>query len=120
MSSLSNDSQLASKRIDLVFSRFAAFYGHVWRSQFKSEGFLVFAKGEWAEGLRSFSEDVIQKAVISCRDFYEMPPTLPQVVRCCREQKRRMDVYVADDVLQPAKPEVISFQLNRCKDILNK
>ncbi len=107
MSSLSNDSQLASKRIDLVFSRFAAFYGHVWRSQFKSEGFLVFAKGEWAEGLRSFSEDVIQKAVISCRDFYEMPPTLPQVVRCCREQKRRMDVYVADDVLQPAKREVI-------------
>ena len=103
-----------------MFSRFAAFYGHVWRSQFKSEGFLEFAKGEWTEGLRRFTDEVLDKVIIDCRDFYEMPPTLPQVIKSCRDQKRRTDVYVADDSLRPAKPEVILFQLKRCQDILNK
>lgn len=39
------------KRIDRLFLRFAAMYGQVWRSQFKSDEFLVFVKGEWQQGL---------------------------------------------------------------------
>ncbi len=33
MSFTSSDANSQSKRIDLMFSRFAAFYGHLWRSQ---------------------------------------------------------------------------------------
>ena len=39
------------KRIDLLFSKFAAFYGHIWRSQFKDEVFFKFAKKEWVDAL---------------------------------------------------------------------
>ncbi|TIE36073.1 Vir protein, partial [Legionella pneumophila] len=55
MSSSSKDTFKAERRIDLLFSKFAAFYGHVWRSQFKDEVFLKFAKKEWQEALSDFT-----------------------------------------------------------------
>ena len=109
-----------SKRMDLVFSRFAAFYGHVWRSQFKSEGFLEFAKKEWHEGLSPFSDEVLNKAVLHYRDFCEMPPTLPQLISECRRIRKRLVFYVANRDSVPAKAEVVTLYLNQCKDILIK
>ena len=47
----------------------------VWRSQFKNEGFLTFAKKEWLEALIQFNDEVLNKAIIFCRDNCEMPPT---------------------------------------------
>ena len=120
MSSTSSDANSQSKRIDLMFSRFAAFYGHIWRSQFKNEGFFEFAKKEWDEGLRQFSDEALHKAAINCRDFCEMPPTLPQVIGYCRQFQRRNDFYVANHVKAPRKLEVMTSQLKQCKDILNK
>lgn len=106
--------------MDLVFSRFAAFYGHVWRSQFKSEGFLEFAKKEWLEGLSQFSDEVLNKAVINCRDFCEMPPTLPQIIIECRKIRKRCVFFVANRDSVPAKSEVVTLYLNQCKNILIK
>ncbi|MDP3704614.1 MAG: Vir protein [Legionellaceae bacterium] len=101
-----------------MFSRFAAFYGHVWRSQFKHEEFLAFAKKEWQEGLCRFSDDVLEQAIITCRDFCEMPPTLPQVITHCRQIKKRNAFYVAGNDYTPAKPEIIQQYLRQCKDML--
>lgn len=119
-SSNSNDANSQNKRIDLMFSRFAAFYGHVWRSQFKHEDFLEFAKKEWRDGLGQFSNEILNKAIINCRDYCEMPPTLPQVISYCRQAKKHDEFYVACNDSTSAKPEVVIHHLQQCKDILIK
>ena len=120
MSSRSSAASKHSKRIDMLFSRFAAFYGHVWRSQFKSEWTLDFTKKEWDEGLNAFSDEVVNKAAVHCRDFYEMPPTLPQVIILCRQIKKRNEFYMANTDHKPANATIVNLHLNRCKAILIK
>jgi len=103
-----------------MFSRFAAFYGHIWRSQFKNEGFLEFAKKEWQEGLSQFSDEVVNTTVVNCRDFYEMPPTLPQVINSCRQIRKRNDFYVAGRQFTRAKPEVVTSNVKQCNEMLTQ
>ncbi|HAT2150923.1 TPA: Vir protein [Legionella pneumophila] len=119
-SSISREVNPKSKLIETLFSKFAAFYGHIWRSQFKSEGFLEYAKKEWQDGLNRFSENTINKAIIQCRDFYELPPSLPQMIACCREIKKRTQFYVVKKNHVPAKQEVVVTHLNKCKEILTR
>ena len=106
--------------MDLIFTKFAAFYGHVWRSQFKEEGFLVFAKKEWIEGLNQFSDEVVTKAVINCRDLCEMPPTLPQVIAFCRQIKKRDNFYIAKNDNVPVNEPLMAEFLDQCKKLLTK
>ena len=73
MSSTCNATDSNKKRIETLFTRFAVFYGHVWRSQFKSEGFLEFAKKEWLEGLNPFSDDILNQAILECRSCQSLP-----------------------------------------------
>lgn len=120
MSSSSNDKSKAERGIDLLFSKFAAFYGHVWRSQFKDEVFLKFAKKEWLEALGEFSEGVLTKAIVNCRDFYELPPTLPQMLQCCRQIKKQISFHVVKENYIPAKKEVVMSCLRQCKEFLNQ
>ncbi|AUH73987.1 Vir protein [Legionella sainthelensi] len=103
-----------------MFSKFAAFYGHLWRSQFKSEGFLEFAKREWQEGLSGFNEHIINKAIMQCREYYELPPSLPQMIACCRAIKKRNNFYVVEKEHIQAKQEIVLAQLTKCKEILNQ
>ncbi len=103
-----------------MFTRFAVFYGHVWRSQFKSDGFLGFAKKEWLEGLKPFNDDTLNQAILECRDFCEMPPTLPQMIRCCRGIKKRTTFYVVSKAIIPARAEVVEASLKKCREILFK
>ncbi len=63
----------------------AAIYGHVWKSLFREAEFLMLAKEEWGETLAGFEAETIVKAVQLCRNRFEMPPTLPQFVRLCRQ-----------------------------------
>jgi len=116
----SSDVNSQSKRIDLMFSRFATFYGHIWRSQFKNEGFLEFAKKEWQEGLSQFSDGVVNTAVVNCRDFYEMPPTLPQVINSCRQNRKRNDFYVAGRQFTRAKAEIVTSNVKQCNEMLTQ
>lgn len=119
MSSPSNgEIRSDSKRIDMLFSKFAAFYGHIWRSQFKDEGFLGFAKNEWREGLHEFSDDVLIKAIRTCSEFYLMPPTLAQMVLCCQKIKKCSMPLWEPTTYVPASREVAEFNLQQCKDIL--
>ena len=119
-SSNSNDTKSESKRIDVLFSKFAAFYGHIWRSQFKDEGFLGFSKKEWADALSGFNDDVLTKAILNCRDFYELPPTLPQLIGCCRQINRQSTFYVKQSGYVPASQEVVEFNVKKCKEMLGK
>jgi hypothetical protein len=116
----SKDVDKADKRIDFLFSKFAAFYGHVWRSQFKDEAFLNFAKKEWREALGEFSEAVLAKAVLNCRDFYELPPTLAQVLQCCWQIKKQTSFYTVEKIQVTANKALVESCLQKCKDILAK
>ncbi len=113
-----SDTNKADKRIDLLFSRFAAFYGHVWRSQFKDEAFLRFAKKEWFDALKDFADKVIIQAILTCRETWDMPPTLPQVVQVCRDIKNRETFYVVKQTAQPANKALVMSCLQRCREIL--
>lgn len=110
----------ASRRIELMFSKFAAFYGHIWRSQFKDEGFFSFAKKEWQVALDEFSDEILTKAILNCREFYELPPTLPQMVMCCRQIKKQNSFFVEEKDYVPVSKEVVAFYVNKCKEMLAK
>lgn len=118
-SSACNATDNNKKRIEKLFTRFAVFYGHLWRSQFKSDGFLEFAKKEWLDGLTKFSDEILNQAIVECRDFYEMPPTLPQLIGICRGIKKRNNVYVEDKNFVAASDEVVEANIKQCKAFLN-
>lgn len=120
MSSNSKTTFKAERRIDMLFSKFAAFYGHVWRSQFKDEAFLNFAKKEWQQALEQFSNAVLDKAILHCRDNYELPPTLAQVFQYCKGLKKRDDFYVRAAPFVRADSKVANFNLTQCKKFLSK
>jgi hypothetical protein len=119
-SSTCNTTDSNKKRIENLFTRFAVFYGHLWRSQFKSDGFLEFAKNEWLEGVSRFSDDTLNQAIIECRDYCEMPPTLPQMIGFCRAIKKRNAFYITPEEYQPASKEVVEENIRRCKAYLFK
>ncbi|HAT8326753.1 TPA: Vir protein [Legionella pneumophila] len=105
------------KRIDLLFSKFAAFYGHIWRSQFKDDVFLKFAKKEWQEGLEQFGDGVLNEAIVLCRTFYELPPTLPQMIHLCREIRKRKNFRIKLEHVR-ARETVVASHIKQCKELL--
>jgi hypothetical protein len=119
-SSTCNATDSRKKCIENLFTRFAVFYGHLWRSQFKSDGFLEFAKKEWLEGLNQFSDEILNQVIIDCRDHCEMPPTLPQMIGFCRDIKRRNSFDIAPEKHQPASKEVVEENIRQCKAYLFK
>lgn len=119
-SSTCNGTDNSKKRIEQLFTRFAVFYGHLWRSQFKNDGFLEFAKNEWSEGLGHFSDEVLNQAILMCRDHCEMPPSLPHIIGLCRDIKKRNAFYVAGKQYQPASKEVVEKNIKLCKAYLFK
>ncbi|MCZ4806709.1 Vir protein [Legionella pneumophila] len=119
-SSTCNATDSRKKCIENLFTRFAVFYGHLWRSQFKSDGFLEFAKKEWLKGLSQFSDEILNQVIIDCRDHCEMPPTLPQLIGFCRDIKKRNTFYVRPEKYQPASKEVVEENIRQCKAYLFK
>ncbi|HAU0201938.1 TPA: Vir protein [Legionella pneumophila] len=107
------------KRIDRLFLRFAAMYGQVWRSQFKSDEFLVFVKGEWQQGLFTYADNILDLAIDLCRKNKELPPTLPQFIDFCKNCSKRSSFFVPDEAPKNNNPEVAKTQLLKMKHILN-
>jgi len=107
---MSSACNVTDKRIENLFTRFAVFYGNLWRSQFKSDGFLEFAKKEWSEGLGQFSDEILNQAILACRDHCQMPPSLSQMIGFCRDIKQRNTFYVAGEAHQPASKAVVEYQ----------
>ena len=111
------DSERLTKRIDKLFLKMAAMYGHVWRSLYKSDAFLAFTKTEWSKGLMRFDDKTVDKALLSCLSNWELPPTLPQFVDCCKAYTKRM--MYEKDVIKPCTPAVAEANLNQIKNFLN-
>ena len=80
---------------------------------------MKFAKKEWSLGLKNFDDATIKNAITNCRDFYEMPPTLPQVIRVCRDIKKRQEFSTAKKEVEPINRTLAATQLKNCKSILN-
>ena len=78
---------LAALRIDRLFLRMAAIYGHLWKGLYREKQFISFAQKEWASALREFSDEIIFQAVTLSRQRFEMPPTLPQFIQLCYQSK---------------------------------
>lgn len=73
---------------------------------------MEFAKLKWQEGLKPFSDEILQQAIVSCRDFYEMPSTLPQFIRACRDVKKRLTTFTPPES-KPSNPEVAKRYLQQ-------
>ena len=102
------------KRIDNLFLKFSAFYGYIWRNHFKNTDFLAFSKNQWLEGLKPYSDEVLAKAILHCRDHLEYPPTLPQLIGLCRKEIKRNEWFKAEEI-DVAKPEVQKHHMGSIK-----
>ena len=119
--SISTNTQKISARINVLFLKFAAFYGQVWKSLFKHGDFLTFTKIEWDKGLNRFDNQVLIEAIERCRDgrdHKDFPPTLPQFIDLCRSIARK-DQYLPKDEEQEnfkqASPEFVAECLAKIK-----
>lgn len=100
--------------------RFAAIYGHIWKSLYKNTEFLNLTKKEWKEALSNFEDKIIEEAICYCREMREYPPTLPQFIDHCKVFERsKVKTFVPEYVLEkkPLTPEQIEAQKERMKTI---
>ncbi len=67
-----------------------------------------------------FSDDVFDQAILSCREFYELPPTLPQMILCCKQIKRRVIHSEKPIEHVPSNREWVALHLNRCREMLGQ
>lgn len=100
-----------------MFLKFAAFYGYVWRNQFKSEDFLAFGKKEWLAGLKPFEDEILNKMTLHCRDHLEFPPTLPQLINLCRKEIKGAAFFKAENI-EVSLPEVQQRYIGKIKKVL--
>ena len=119
-SSTSVDTETQKKRIDRLFLRFAAMYGHVWRSLYKSDDFLAFTKSEWLKGLKKFGDSIFESALQYSLKHWEYPPTLPQFTECCRAYSKQGQYDKPCTIYKPSSPEVAHAHLSKIKTILNQ
>lgn len=115
MSSNSQDIEKTRKRVDRLFLSFSAFYGQLWRSQFKSEEFLEFMKNEWVQALQHTEEGIIKQATTYCRDNKEFPPTLPSFIDLCKTAKKKHSFVRAQKI--EGKKEQSEVALKHLRDI---
>lgn len=109
-----------AKCIKKLFTRFAAIYGHIWKSQFKSDAFMDFAKKEWMDALGAFSDATVTSAIDECREYHDMPPTLPQFIRCCRAIVKRQFVRVEEKPFTRTRAEIAEPNLRKMKIITGR
>ena len=117
MSSNSALTERHKKRIDNLFLKLAAMYGHVWKSLYKSGEFLAFTKLEWLNALARFDDDIITKALLHSQNHWEYPPTLPQFIECCKTHSNR--IFVLERHNTDRNIPVAHEALNKIRTILN-
>jgi hypothetical protein len=113
------DTEKQMKRIHNLFLRLAAMYGHVWRSLYKSEGFLTFTKNEWLEGLKKFEDKILDSALQYCLQKLEYPPTLPQFIECCKTHSKQGQYEKPITETKGATPRIARMELNNMRAMLN-
>ena len=119
MSSTSTNLESHDKRIDTLFMRLGAIYGHIWWSNYQNERALAFAQKEWSEALQRFDNRTIKESLLKFREQKSFPPTLPQFVESCKDlNKRREPSSLKKEPIRPGSVEVAKKHLNTMLQIL--
>ncbi len=71
-------------RINQLFMRFSAIWGHKFTSPFPTAEAIEVAKAEWLDALRPLSDEQVMAGIEQCRSRCEWPPSLPEFIRHCR------------------------------------
>lgn len=118
---LSNSVSIArhQKRVDRLFLRFSAMYGHVWRSIYKTDEFLDYSKKAWLEGLMGFEDKSLEHALQLCLQRCPFPPTLPYFIECCKAYHKPDVFFQSKEEPQKANPAVAHMHLEKIKTMLN-
>jgi hypothetical protein len=112
--------EINDKRIDTLFSRLGAIYGHIWWSNFQNERGLAGAKKEWFEALLRFDNQIIKEALLMLREQKGYSPTLPQFIESCKAiQSRRIRRPISQDSNKPSSREVAEMHLKAMLNQLN-
>lgn len=121
MLSASPPTETNSKRIDRLFLKFSVFYGQVWRSQFKNEEFLAFAKKEWARVLVGVSDAHFEQAIKNYCAEKEYPPSLTQFMDFCKTLQKREELLTKRPKIESvSKPEIALYHLKQIKQLLQR
>jgi len=80
---------------------------------------MDFAKKEWMDALGTFSDATVTGAIDECREFHDMPPTLPQFIRCCKSIVKRQFIRVEEKPFIPARSEVVKLHIKKLRESLN-
>lgn len=107
-----------NKRIDQLFLRLTAIYGHLWRSLYKNDEFLAYTKREWRSGLEKFDGVVIGKALLYCRQHESYPPSLPLFIELCSSNMRRNNYFKREKKLKGDR-SIAHQYLKQMRHILN-
>lgn len=111
----------ANARIDRLFVKFSAIYGHIWQSQFKQADFLNIAKKIWSETLAEISDENIDLALKACTKRHEMPPTLPMFYQLCRSYQPKIKVAeVVKKECKPANEKNVETHLKKLREIVSQ
>ena len=89
------------QRIDTLFIRLGAIYGHVWWSSYSNERVLEVAKKEWSDGLKRFDNNTLRETLLKCREHFSYPPTLQQFIESCKAIIKRNELTQP----QPKEPK---------------
>ena len=106
-------------RINRLFLRFSAMYGHVWRSIYKTDEFLEYTKKAWLEGLKDFEDKNIEHALHICLKTCLFPPTFPQFIENCKAYHKPEVIVHAKEPRQRANPVVVMNELEKIRVMLN-
>ncbi|KTC66350.1 Legionella vir region protein (plasmid) [Legionella adelaidensis] len=121
MSSSSTSIEANEKRIDTLFTRFAAIYGQLWLTAYQNQKVLEFAKKEWSESLLGFDNSILKEALVRTKKDCMFPPALPLFVDYCQSIKSRRTPNIFLSVPHtPAKPEVVKYNIDKMKESLTK
>lgn len=103
-----------------LFLKFAASYGHTWRSLYKSDTCLQFTKQEWSKRLSTFDDITLDAAFDQCMDVCMYPPTLPHFIEQCKSiKKRALENQPKPEIPQPSSLEVAETYLQKIRSLLN-
>ncbi|MGQ3887835.1 Vir protein [Legionella sp. CNM-1927-20] len=121
MSSPSTATDDQDKRIDALFARLGAIYGHIWWSNFKSEKSLQISRKEWSSGLKRFDNLTLKEALLTFRERHPFPPSLPQFIECCKSISNRKIVRKPkEETIKRALIEVAEFNIKAMLGILKR
>lgn len=116
----STSENIDTARVNRLFTRMSAIYGHIWQSQFKEVGFLEFAQKEWGEVLMGIENKNIHLAINECRKRFEYPPTLPVFYQLCRNFEMGNRVVKIEPIATArSTPAVAKAYIQKIREILS-